>query len=51
MEHYLPGMIEQIQKQSVKGFQLAKTYLIIAGEQLTEYFHFASHWLRTNVFV
>ncbi|KAL2730047.1 transmembrane protein 214-A [Vespula maculifrons] len=51
IEHYLPGMIEQIQKQSIRGFQLAKTYSIIAGEKLTENFHFASHWLQTNVFI
>ncbi|XP_043669609.1 transmembrane protein 214-A [Vespula pensylvanica] len=51
IEHYLPGIIEQIQKQSIRGFQLAKTYSIIAGEKLTENFHFASHWLQTNVFI
>ncbi|KAI4493719.1 hypothetical protein M0804_001895 [Polistes exclamans] len=51
IEHYFPGMIEEIEEQSIRGLQLVKTYSIIAGEKLTEHFHFASHWLQKNVFI
>ncbi|XP_015190822.1 PREDICTED: transmembrane protein 214-A [Polistes dominula] len=51
IEHYFPGIIEETKKQSIRGLQLVKTYSIIAGEKLIEHFHFASHWLQTNVFV
>lgn len=51
VEHYLPGMIEAIHKQSIRGLELAETYSVFAREKVTENFWFASQWLKTNVFV
>ncbi|KAK2576810.1 hypothetical protein KPH14_005446 [Odynerus spinipes] len=51
IEHYLPGIIEEINKQSIRGLEFVKTYSSIAAEKITENFCFGCQWLKTNVFV
>lgn len=51
IEHYLPGMIEEIQKRSVRGFELFKTYSVIIGEGVIEHSNLMCEWLKTSVFV
>lgn len=51
IEHYLPGIIEEIKERSVRGFELFKTYSIIIGEKVIEHSNLMSEWLKTSVFV
>jgi hypothetical protein len=51
IEYYVPGLLDSVQKNSVKGVELVKTYSALIAEQAVENSAKATRWLKTNVFV
>jgi len=51
IEHYAPGLVEQVQLRSVEALQLLKTYSAYAADQAVEKTTLAIRYLETNVFV
>jgi len=51
IEQYAPGLLNNIQVNSIKALELIKTYSAFIAEQTIENSVKATRWLKTNVFV
>ncbi|OXU22256.1 hypothetical protein TSAR_016105 [Trichomalopsis sarcophagae] len=51
VEHYVPGLLDSVQKNSLKGVEIVKIYSAWIAEQTVENSVKATRWLKTNVFV
>ncbi|XP_076682530.1 transmembrane protein 214 [Andrena cerasifolii] len=51
IEHYVPGMLDEIRLRSNQGFELVKVYSSACAEKLGEQSVATLQWLRHNVFV
>ncbi|KYM97706.1 PREDICTED: transmembrane protein 214-A isoform X1 [Cyphomyrmex costatus] len=51
VEHYAPGILEQIKFRSFQGLEFMKVFFITIGEKVIEHSTASIHWLEKNVFV
>ncbi|XP_015436435.1 PREDICTED: transmembrane protein 214-A [Dufourea novaeangliae] len=51
IEHYVPGMLDEIRLRSNQGLELVKVYSSICAEKFIEHFSTMLKWLEHNVFV
>jgi len=51
IEHYAPGIIEQIKSRSLQGVEFVKICFIVIGEKVIEHSSWTIQWLEKNVFV
>ncbi|XP_032669571.1 transmembrane protein 214-A isoform X1 [Odontomachus brunneus] len=51
VEHYLPGIVDQIQSRSLQALEFVKASLALVGEKVIEHSSATIEWLGKNVFV
>ncbi|KYN32449.1 hypothetical protein ALC56_13306 [Trachymyrmex septentrionalis] len=51
IEHYAPGIFEQIKSRSLQGLEFVKVSFILIGEKVIEHSSASIQWLEKNVFV
>ncbi|XP_011060330.1 PREDICTED: transmembrane protein 214-A isoform X2 [Acromyrmex echinatior] len=51
IEHYAPGILEQIKSRSLQGLEFVKVSFILIGEKVIEHSSASIQWLEKNVFV
>lgn len=51
IEHYAPGIIEEVKSKSLQGLEFVKVSFILIGEKVIEHSSAAIQWLEKNVFV
>ncbi|KAG7200304.1 hypothetical protein KM043_017769 [Ampulex compressa] len=51
IEHYAPGMLDEIRTRSMQGLELIKVYSAMIGEIIIEHSTNTIRWLGRNVFV
>lgn len=51
IEHYAPGILEQIKSRSLQGLEFVKVSFVLIGEKVIEYSSASIQWLEKNVFV
>ncbi|KAL0132299.1 hypothetical protein PUN28_000230 [Cardiocondyla obscurior] len=51
IEHYVPGILEQIKSRSLQGLEFVKVSIVLIGEKVVEHSNASIQWLQTNVFV
>lgn len=51
IEHYAPGILEQIKSRSIQGLEFVKVSFIFIGEKVIEHSSTSIQWLEENVFV
>ncbi|XP_011156608.1 transmembrane protein 214-A [Solenopsis invicta] len=51
IEHYAPGILEQIKSRSLQGLEFVKVSFIFLGEKVVEHSTASIQWLEKNVFV
>ncbi|TGZ54191.1 transmembrane protein 214-A [Temnothorax longispinosus] len=51
IEHYAPGILEQIKSRSIQGVEFVKVSFIMLGEKVVEHSNASIQWLEKNVFV
>ena len=51
IEHYVPGMLDEIRLRSNQGFELVKVYSGVCAEKISEQSVATLQWLQRNVFV
>lgn len=51
IEHYAPGIVEEVQVRSSQGLEFAKVSFIWVGEKVVEHSTATIQWLEHNVFV
>ncbi|XP_014473777.1 PREDICTED: transmembrane protein 214-A isoform X2 [Dinoponera quadriceps] len=51
VEHYLPGIVDQIQSRSLQALEFVKVSFALVGEKVIEHSSATIDWLGKNVFV
>lgn len=51
IEHYAPGVIEEIKSKSFQALEFVKVSFILIGEKVIEHSTATIQWLEKNVFV
>lgn len=51
IEHYAPGILEQIKTRSLQGIEFVKVSFVLIGEKVIEHSSMSIQWLEKNVFV
>ncbi|EFN79101.1 transmembrane protein 214-A [Harpegnathos saltator] len=51
IEHYFPGIVDQIQSRSLQALEFVKVSFALIGEKVIEHSSAAVEWLGKNVFV
>lgn len=51
IEHYAPGIIDEIKSKSLQGLEFVKASCILIGEKVIEHSRATIQWMEKNVFV